>query len=382
MPFSAVNPSGVLGDSRTGETVQTEGMGDTVQRLWHGQLPALPGSPRTFVPQVTVDYLARFLATVPERDSTIGQDLCVLDPSTPNLPALIDSMARHMGVDPPKARVPVSVVRALPKALRGGVEREALRFLVEDRYDTTAADSHAAAAGLEPPDGAAAIERWLDYLVSTRFLSQPSAPRGRFVDAAGSRTFVHGDVNAAQALLLHGLPWNSDAYLGMAPHLPVEVARVDLPGLGRSSPTTAGMLQWLEALLDTRTEPITLVAHSLSTGPAVRFANRHPRKVARVGLIAPYFLQARPPRLRTLWPPLAAFVWSRATPATWAAQLGVDADLPAVDSAIADLRRRKVARRTARALASGVPAPSATRPTERNTISANRLWLSLFTTAR
>lgn len=166
--WTAVHPSSVIGDSRSGETTQVTGLGETVGRLWAGRLPALVGSERTFVPLVTVDYLARFLATVPERVETEGQDLVVLDPATPRLPALVRQIAGHLGVRAPSMVLPLWLVRGLPRGLTG-VEPESLSFLTEDAYDTTTADAHAEAVGLVRPSIETSVQRWADHLVATRF---------------------------------------------------------------------------------------------------------------------------------------------------------------------------------------------------------------------
>ncbi|WP_394846455.1 SDR family oxidoreductase [Pendulispora brunnea] len=168
LPWTSVHPSSVIGDSRTGETTQVLGLGETIERLWRRKLPALVGTSRTFVPVVTVDYLAAFLATVPERAETLGQELCVLDPATPPLPDLIRAAAAHLGVTSPRLLLCAGFVRALPKALTG-VEPETLTFLSEDRYDTATAEAHAAAMGLEHPPILESVMRWCDYLVATRF---------------------------------------------------------------------------------------------------------------------------------------------------------------------------------------------------------------------
>jgi nucleoside-diphosphate-sugar epimerase len=175
--WTAVHPSSVIGDSRTGETTQTIGFGETVGQLAHGRLPALVGTARTFVPLVTVDYLTRFLATVPERAETEGQDLCVLDQATPRLLTLVGRIAAHLHVRAPRIVLPLGLVRALPQWLTG-VPRESLSFLSEDAYDTTTADAHAAAVGLTHPPIEASVQRWCDYLVATRFGAAPDAERG------------------------------------------------------------------------------------------------------------------------------------------------------------------------------------------------------------
>lgn len=166
--WTAVHPSTVIGDSRTGETTQTTGFGNTVAKLARGRLPALVGTERTFVPLVTIDYLARFLASVPERAETEGQDLCVLDQSTPRLLELVGRIAAHLHVRAPRFVLPLALVRALPQMITG-VPRESLSFLSEDAYDTTTADAHARAVGLAHPPIEASVQRWCEYLVATRF---------------------------------------------------------------------------------------------------------------------------------------------------------------------------------------------------------------------
>lgn len=170
--WSAVHPSSVIGDSRTGETLQVMGLAETVRSLHEGRMPAMVGGAETFVPVVAVDHLARVLATVDEREETRSQDLVVLASDTPALPALIARIAARMGRRSPRISLPVGLVRALPKWL-SGVDREALDFIASDRYDTESAEAHARAVGIEPPSTLATIDRWCDYLVQTRFLQTP-----------------------------------------------------------------------------------------------------------------------------------------------------------------------------------------------------------------
>jgi nucleoside-diphosphate-sugar epimerase/pimeloyl-ACP methyl ester carboxylesterase len=348
LPFTAVHPSGVIGDSRTGETTQLVGFGETVERLWEQRLPALVGTPRTFVPVVPVDYVASFLATVPERAETCGQHLTVLDPRTPELPELVRGIARHLHVPAPSVVLPVGVVRALPPALTG-VQRETLHFLSEDRYDTAAAEAHAAAVGLARPDLEASLARWCDHLVSTRFGADPSGDRGALRDG----TFSVGDPERADVVYLHGLPWNGDVWKPVDDRVG-SGARLDLAGLGRSSPSHEHGLAWLERALAGRTKSVLLVGHSLGAGLAVRYAHAHPEQVRGVVLVSPAFLQRRAsPWLRI--PPLVARMLRKSTPAALSARLLPElatAPLhPAVTSASSDLRRRGVALRVSRALA-------------------------------
>ncbi len=354
LPWTAVHPSSVIGDAATGETTQTTGFGDLVERLHAGRLPALVGSKRTFLPLVTVDYLARVLATVPERAETVGKDLCVLDPRTPELPELVARIARHVGVVAPTRVLSPRLVGALPPWLTG-IEPESLRFLSEDRYDVRAAEAHAAAAGIERPPIETSIERWASYLVSKRFGKDPSADTGAFREGA----FCVGDPDDAEIVYLHGLPWNGDAWKPVADRIAGPHARVDLPGLGRSAPTDLDDVAWLHRLLSRRTRPVLLAGHSLGAALAVRYAQAHPDRVAGLALVSPAFLQKRA-GLALRLAPLVSMSLRRAQPAALAARL-IPEIAPgeverstawrAVVSTCTDLHRRGVAGRAARALA-------------------------------
>ncbi|MGW6916441.1 alpha/beta fold hydrolase [Kitasatospora sp. NPDC054939] len=415
VPLTTVNPSSVIGHSETGEAAQYIGLADLVRQLWTGQLPLLPGSARTFLPVVAIDHLARFLAAVPEYDDGAVHMHTVLDPSTPELPALISMLADHLGVRPPRGTVPTAVVRRLPRALTGA-DPETLSFLSEDRYDTASADRLADAAGLRQTPVEALLTRWAERLVAERFGAGAGTTggsggnggtggsaggnggasaltaTGRFAGIAGSRTFVAGDREQPSYVLLHGLPVDADSWHGVAERLGEPVLLADLPGLGRSSParigstasspitpstastpSTARTLQtpatphtqataapftpsttdrWLaELLAPVRSKPV-LVGHSAGTAPALRYAAAHPERVAGVVLVAPYFLQPRPgPLLRT--PAVTAQLLRRAQPGKLADLLGVPADDPIVAGTAEQLRRPGVARRTAAWLRAG-----------------------------
>jgi hypothetical protein len=334
--MTGVHPSGVIGDARTGETTQLTGLAELVAQLFEGKLAALPGNERTFVPVVTVDYLARFLASVPERTQTEGQELCVLDPSTPNLHALVGRLAEHLHVRAPRLAVPVGLVKALPRALTG-VEPESLTFLSEDRYDTSAAEAHADAVGLKHAPLDESLAHWCDHLVSTRFLSDTGADRGALRDGV----YCVGDPQSADVVYLHGLPFNGDAWKPVADRVGARHARVDLPGLGRSAEASP---EWLARLLGKRRRAVVLVGHSLGAARAVAFAHAHPEKVAALVLVAPAFLQ-RPAPLTLRLHPLVRGALRRAPPEELQQRLAPELQgdtHPAFVSACRDLARLSV----------------------------------------
>ncbi|WP_336215864.1 alpha/beta fold hydrolase [Nonomuraea sp. LPB2021202275-12-8] len=335
VPLTIANPSTVIGPG------QYIGVASLIEDLWNGRLPALPGGPDVFVPIVTIDYFSRFLAEIPT--SPPGEDYWVLDDTTPLLPELVSAIADHMGVRTPRRTIPVALVRRLPRKITGA-DPETLSFLSTDRYPTASARAFAETVGLEMSPAVDALRAWADDLVATRFGAaspwlSPSGYRGR--------TWAMGDAHRPAHVLLHGLPMNADLWAPLAAHLPGPILAPDLPGLGRSAPTTQRMDAWLADLMGpVRTRP-ALVAHSAACGPALRFAVEHPERISKLVLIAPAFLQAPSPRLtRSV---LAVPMLRRMSAAGLAATLDLP-EGPEVASAAADLRRPGAARRVISAM--------------------------------
>lgn len=334
IPLTIANPSSVLGPG------QYVGLASIVEDLWHGKLAAIPGGRETFVPIVDLDYFAKFLISLPSQADTAGRSLTVLDPRTPALPDLIRLLAGHVGVRAPRFSVPVSVIEKLPRALTGA-DPETLPFISDDRYDTSAADEVARAAGLTMPEAGSVLRTWADHLVSSRFGTVEEDPTAGFADG----TWVSGDRVRPDYVFLHGLPVDSDSWTEVRTALGASSLAVDLPGLGRSAPGEID--DALPRLMrDVRSRPV-LVGHSLGCGPVLRYAAAHPDRIAGVVLVSPAFLQSRTGWL--LRSPLAAPALRRMTAAALATRLGL-AQGPAVDSAAANLRRPGVAARTVAAL--------------------------------
>ncbi len=345
MPWTAVHPSGVIGDSRTGETTQVVGIGETVQRLFAGAMPALAGSAETFLPLVTVDYLADYLASVPDRAASAGKDLVVFDPASPPLPELAARFARILGVTAPTTTLPIGFVSALPSRWTG-LHRESVGFLSTDRYDTREGDAHAAAVKLAHPPLDRALAHWCEYLVSTRFMQAPSADAGHFLRGS----FVVGDPAADEIVALHGIPFDGEAMAPLARRLGTSVARVDLPGLGRSAPGRIDAA-WLASVLGPHR---IVIGHSLGAALAVRAAAAHPERIRALVLIAPSFMMRPASWTMQLRPLVANVLAKQSTPEAFATRFvpaGPTLAREAIESASAALGRAGVASRIAGALA-------------------------------
>ena len=358
VPLSLVNPASVIGDSETGETTQFIGLTSTIRDLFNGKMPAMAGGPDIFVPVITVDYVARFMARLPEYPDAAGGSYWLLDQRTPNLPELVRWVAEHAGVKAPTRSLPVGLIATLPRALTG-VEPETLSFLSTLRYDTHSADELASRMGLTMPALWPSLGRWLDFLVASRFGDQTSDPAGRFIETAGGRAFVAGEVKHPDNVLLHGLPLDSESWRDVEAQFSGSSLRVDLAGLGRSSASSdPDPLAWMNGLFAGIESPPVLVGHSLGCEPALRFAVQHPEAIKALVLVSPFFLQSRPS-------------WPMTCPATMSAVfrfsdqerlperlLGAGAQMsPALESAAWNLKRGGVSRRTAVAL-SGAASPA------------------------
>ncbi|MFI7704615.1 SDR family oxidoreductase [Nonomuraea sp. NPDC049480] len=173
VPWSIVNPSSVIGDSVTGESDQFLGLASSVKEIWQGTMAALPGNAGTFVPVIPVDHLARFMTLLPLDDTAERAAYWVLDDDTPALPDLLALVAKHYQVRVPRVRIPVALVRRLPRRLTKA-DPETLTFLSSDRYPTAPAHAFAARHGLSIPDVTTSILRWADYLAARRFGDAPA----------------------------------------------------------------------------------------------------------------------------------------------------------------------------------------------------------------
>ncbi|GAA4173662.1 alpha/beta fold hydrolase [Gryllotalpicola koreensis] len=334
IPWTIVNPSSVIGDSVTGESDQHIGLAATIEQIWNGTAAALPGNSTTFLPVVTVDHLAAFMAAAAGDPVAAGEAYWVLDDATPPLADLLAHLGRHLGAKVPRLRIPVGVITRLPQRITGA-DPETLGFMSTDRYPTASATEFADRHGIRMPDVLRSLERWADHLAAHRFGAARADGR-RFVDAGGLRTFELG-VPGSSRLILPGLPVNADTWAEVGAGIEGRV--VDLPGLGLSDGTgVQDWEQWLPAVLGA--EPADLTGHSLGAAAAVVAADRFPGRVASLTLIAPFFLQT-PMGISAKLRPLVRTALRRSDPARLSRRLtGAEASAVALESSVSDLRRR------------------------------------------
>ncbi|MFE5875765.1 alpha/beta fold hydrolase [Rhodococcus sp. NPDC056506] len=344
VPWTIVNPSSVIGDSATGESDQYIGLAGTIEQIWDGAAAALPGNQSTFLPIVTVDYLAAFMTAAAVDPAAEGMAYWVLDDDTPPLADLLTHVGRHLGAKVPRVRIPIGVIKRLPQQITKA-DPETLTFMSADRYPTASAVEFADRHGIHTPDALLSLERWADYLAAHRFGAALTDSR-RFVDVGGLRTFELGVPGSSRAVL-PGLPVNADTWAAVAAGIAGRV--VDLPGLGLSGGVgVQDWEQWLPAVV--AGESADLVGHSIGAAAAVVAADRLPEQVKSLTLIAPFFLQP-PIGLSARLRPLVCAYLRHANPTRLSRLLtGSEASAAALDSSVSDLER-STAKRVAEHLA-------------------------------
>jgi pimeloyl-ACP methyl ester carboxylesterase/nucleoside-diphosphate-sugar epimerase len=333
IPWTIVNPSSVIGDSVTGESDQLIGLATTIEQIWDGTVAALPGGEATFLPVVTVDYLAAFMTAAAVDPAAAGKAYWILDDATPPLADLLTHVGRHLGAKVPRLRMPVGVIKRLPQRITKA-DPETLTFMSADRYPTESAVEFASRHGILMPDVLVSLERWAEHLAAHRFGAAKADGR-RFVDAGGLRTFELG-VPGSSRVIFPGLPVNADTWAGVASGISARV--VDLPGLGLSGGT--GVQDWEQWLPDVLgEEPADLIGHSIGAAAAVLAADRFPERVRSLTLVAPFFLQV-PSGIPAALKPLVSTYLRHTDPVRLSRQLtGSEASAAALESSVSDLRR-------------------------------------------
>jgi len=351
LPLTIVNPSSVIGDSQTGETTQYIGLAETVRDLFHGKMPAQVGSSEIFVPVVSVDYVVKFMARLPDFPESIGHSYWLLDDDTPNLSELLKIVCEHLGIHYPTLRLPLGLVKALPKFITK-VEPEALSFLSTDRYDTRSAQELAQKMMLQMPDFMQTLHKWLDFLISTNFGAFKPQQLGKFQVTQQNATFLKGEEQKPELVFLHGIPLDSESWQEVLSQNERPSLLVDLPGLGRNTQDSQKPEDWMDSLFaNIQTKP-TIIGHSWGCEFALRHAIQHPESVSSLVLISPFFLQARPSWLMRNQT-IMRFAFQMTDPKTLPKKLlGDKAKMtPAMHSAVQNLMRSGGAGRIAKALA-------------------------------
>lgn len=302
IPYTVINPGVVIGHSVTGETIQYDSIVSMIHALYKGEVPAIPGTDKDWLPAIPVDYVAKFTAGIINQPESINQQYTLLDDRTPDLASMLAILSRHFHVPVVKSRIPVALLKGLAKV---GLERflplptEPLSFISSYDFDIKNSQSMAAQMGLSLPGFEEYFGRFADYLMKTHFLQDDVDQSSQMVNSPNGKVYLAGNTDDPQFVLLHGLPLNSDSWAAIENRYPGKTLRIDIPGLGRSTYSEANFVSWLSNLMASLKSRPIVVGHSLGTAFATQLAHRHPERVSGIVLIAPYFLGKAPAKWMT-----------------------------------------------------------------------------------
>lgn len=171
LDYVEVQPGTVAGHSVSGELASGQPLAGLLANLAAGRLALVPGTPRHWLPLVSVDALAALIAAAATAEAA-PRSLLALDPHTPNLAGLLAGFAAVLGQRPPRRHLPLLVLAGLLRL--PGLARllqtapESLHFIQPTRFDTGPMERFVREQGLDWPEMDAVIRRTAAYWLCMR----------------------------------------------------------------------------------------------------------------------------------------------------------------------------------------------------------------------
>lgn len=166
--LTIVHPATVYGHSESGHIVEGQPITELIRNLAKGKLKAIPGSPRHWLPLVSVDYLVSLMASVAFDPSMANQQVLALDERTPNLDGLLAQIAKTLGVTAPRCHIAIGFLRGLltipGMATRFATHTESLNFIQTERFDMSSSKRLETQYRLEHPDMERTLEKTARYV--------------------------------------------------------------------------------------------------------------------------------------------------------------------------------------------------------------------------
>jgi nucleoside-diphosphate-sugar epimerase/pimeloyl-ACP methyl ester carboxylesterase len=301
IPLSVVNPSVVIGDSYTGMTEQTGGLGILVNAVRRNLMALAPGGPDYWLPLVHVDHVAAFISALAEEANPVSDTYYLLDDkrNSPGITELVRLIAREVRAAAPIGSIPPRLIK---KLLNAGADKllqlpgQSVDFIVQSEFPTASKRAIETKYDLNLSVNESALPfviTDLDYRLSHGAVRLPEP--FRFHRRAGLATF-ESEGSGIPIVIVHGTFSSSLALLPMAQSLaklghPIYLA--DLPGFGRSpyhhrkAFGLQGFERAVEELIRSLDSKVILVGHSFGGYLAAKMLETIPDRIEKAVLLQP-----------------------------------------------------------------------------------------------
>lgn len=301
-PLSVVHPSVVIGDSATGNTEQTGGLGILIASARRKLMGTVPGGRKHWLPLVHVDHAAAFIAALANERQPVNETYYLLDEQdrSHNMTELIRIINKELRVPAPIGSVSLSFLTKLFSTSLGskaGIPKQSLSFIVNTDFPTESARRIQQKYSLPASMNATVLPHViadLDYRLSHGGLVHAGFTRGKRGPIATMEKTGRGN----PVLLLPGTFSGADCLLPLASELHEHNVWVaDLPGFGRTpnyrhdANVIEGHIHAIIAAVLSQAEPVTLIGHSYGALLAAQVMERIPERIHAVHLLQPAFHQ-------------------------------------------------------------------------------------------
>jgi len=298
IPLSTVNPSVVIGNSRTGVTEQLGGLSILVDAVRRNLMPLVPGGKGYWLPMVHIDHVARFIAALVGETKPVNETYYLLDrkADSPSLRELIRRIAQGLQAAPPRGTVPLRLLKSVLDLGAGrllGIPGESMNFLVNSDFTVDTKESVDRRHGLHT----AVVPETLPYVIADLDyrLSHPGIePPARFAASRrSSLATLEREGGGTPVVFLHGTFSGASPFVPIAEHIEDrQVWLVDLPGFGRTpyhgnESVVEGYVEAVVGMVVEYGGPVALVGHSFGGLIAAKAAERLGDAVEKLLLLQP-----------------------------------------------------------------------------------------------
>ncbi|WP_138755000.1 alpha/beta fold hydrolase [Paenibacillus sinopodophylli] len=296
-PLSIVNPSVVIGDSITGSTEQTGGLGILVSSSRRKLMGTVPGGGKFWIPLVHIDHTAKFIAALVREHQPENETYYLLDEQmkSPSMTELIRIINKELRVPAPIGFIPLSILKKLlntPLGRKLGIPQQSLSFIVDSAFPIESTKTIQRKYELPASIEASVLPHViadLDYRLSHRNTDLSGFIRGR----RGPLATLEKKGSGNPILILPGTFSGADCLLPLASELHGrQVWIADLPGLGRtpyhhSKDVVEGHVHSIITAIAEQETSVTLIGHSYGGLLAAKVMERIPKHIQSVYLLQP-----------------------------------------------------------------------------------------------